>query len=490
MGIENYTSYRKDVDFIKRYMQAVNAASGSEVDSNSNVSSKNIATMSPEIHKMDNICANRLWMHDRLTEMYGSELADEYIRQLESHEIYRHDETLPIGTPYCASITLYPFLVHGMTTLCGTSKPPHHLRSFLGGFINLVFAVASELCGAVATPEFLSYMDYFIRKEYGNDYYLDPDKVVNPFSGETLNDIITQGFEQVVYSLNQPAGARGFQSVFWNVAYFDRPYFESLFDGFAFPDGDTMQWDSVSWLQKRFMKWFNKERLKSILTFPVESLSLLNDGEDYVDKEWADFAAEMLSEGHSFFIYTSDSVDSLASCCRLRNGITENTFSYTLGAGGVATGSKCVMTMNLNRLIQQALKEHDIKFTDYDKAFPVINEAVGEQVEKMHKYLLAFNSILMEMCNDHMIPIYDAGFVSPEKQYLTIGINGAVEAAQAMMIDISDNKLYKKFMNSILEPIYEANKAAKTKEIMFNTEFVPSLICGDVKLSLISRNSL
>lgn len=468
--IDDYKYYQKDIDFMKQYIQAVNAAAGSAVDANSNVSSKNIATMAPEIHKMDNICANRLWMYQRIKERNGKELADEYIRQLEEHEMYRHDETLPIGTPYCASITLYPFLVNGMTTLCGTSRAPQHLRSFLGGFINLVFAVASELCGAVATPEFLSYMDHFIRKEYGQDYYLDPEKVVNPVNGETIDDIIVQGFEQVVYSLNQPAGARGFQSVFWNVAYFDKPYFESLFENFVFPDGDTMSWPSTSWLQKRFMKWFNKERLTSILTFPVESLSLLNDGHQFVDQEWADFAAEMYAEGHSFFTYTSDSVDSLASCCRLRNGITENAFSYTLGAGGVSTGSKCVMTMNLNRLIQRHISSKKLD----DAALAAISQTVRDQVQKMHQYLLAFNSILMDMYNNHMIPIYEAGYVSPEKQYLTIGINGFVEAAEYFGIEIGDNEDYKKFANAVLEPIYTVNKNARTKDIMFNTEMVPA----------------
>ena len=482
--MDKYAKYQKDLDFIQKYMKAVNAASGSEVDANSNVNSKNIATMAPEIHKKDNIYANRLWMHQRITEMYGKDLADEYIRQLEEHEIYRHDETVPVGTPYCASITLYPFLVNGMTTLCGTSKPPHHLRSFLGGFINLVFAVASELAGAVATPEFLAYMDYFIRKEYGDDYYLRADEVVNSCNGETIRDIITQGFEQVVYSLNQPAGARGFQSVFWNIAYFDRYYFESLFENFAFPDGEEMKWESVSWLQKYFMKWFNKERTKSILTFPVESLSLLNDGEKYLDEEWADFASEMYSEGHSFFTYTSDSVDSLASCCRLRNGLTENTFSYTLGAGGVATGSKCVMTMNVNRLVQNTIRrdfcgeEVDLgevrNPSNFEQNLLEISEAVREQVEKMHKYLLAFNSILMDMYHSHMIPIYDAGFVTPDKQYLTIGINGTVEGAEYLGLKIGDNGSYIAYMNAILKPIYNLNKAAKTKEIMFNTEFVPA----------------
>ena len=271
MIADKYLPFRKDLNFIKKYCNAQNAASGSEVDANSNVSNKNIATMAPEIHKKSNIYANRLMMHDYITEMFGEDLADEYLRQLEDHEIYRHDESgMPVGTPYCASITLYPFLFDGLTKLGGTTSAPNHLQSFLGGFINLVFAVSAQLCGAVATPEFLAYMDYFVRKEYGNDYYKHPDQVVDlSANGRTIDDVIIAGFAQVVYSINQPAAARGSQSVFWNIAYFDKPYFDQLFDGFVFPDGEPMQWESVSWLQRRFMKWFNAERLKNILTFPV-----------------------------------------------------------------------------------------------------------------------------------------------------------------------------------------------------------------------------
>lgn len=480
MQIDKYEPYRKHLNYIKRYAKSVNAASASEVDANSNVSNKNIATMAPEIHKKDNIYANRQLMHDKITELYGQELADEYLRQLETHEIYRHDESgMPVGTPYCASITLYPFLFDGMKKIGGTTGAPKHLKSFIGGFINLVFAVSAQLCGAVATPEFLAYMDYYVRQEYGNDYYVKADQTVANIQGQSVAKVIEDYFDQVVYSLNQPAAARGSQSVFWNVAYFDRPYFEQLFDGFVFPDGSGMQWESVSWLQKRFMKWFNKERLKNILTFPVETLSLLNDGTDYVDHEWADFAAEMYAEGHSFFTYTSDSVDSLASCCRLRNGIQDNQFSYTLGAGGVATGSKCVMTININRLVQnakrKALQERgEMYWTDIRNFFADMSKAVEEQTEKIHKYLIAFNAIVKDMQANHMIPIYDAGFIAPEKQYLTVGINGLVEGAEYLGIKISTDSAYPDYVNAIMEPIFNLNKRDKTKEVMFNTEMVPA----------------
>ena len=309
-----YESYRRNVNFIKKYMEAINASSGSEVDANANVENKNITTCMGELPKKSIIGTNRLLMYDKLTEMFGQDMADEYIRQLDEHEIYKHDETSIC--PYCVSITMYPFLFRGLKDIGGISTAPTNLHAFNGAFINLVFAIASQFAGAVATPEFFMYLDYFIRKEYGDDYYKRADEVVSKSNKpRTIDKVITDGFEQVVYSMNQPAAARNFQSVFWNVAYFDKPYFEGMFENFIFPDGSEPIWDSLSWLQKRFMKWFNKERLKTVLTFPVETMNLLNDGEDFVDKEWAEFAAEMHAEGHSFFVYTSNSVDSLASCC-------------------------------------------------------------------------------------------------------------------------------------------------------------------------------
>ena len=465
MYAEKYNNqYRKYVNFIKKYRTASNAATGSEVDANANVENKNIATCSGELCKREKIGCNRLLMIDKITEMFGPELAEEYIRQLESHEIYKHDETSIY--PYCVSITMYPFLFGGLKGLGGLSGSPTNLDSFCGSFINMVFAVAAQFAGAVATPEFLMYMDYFIRRDYGDDY---PEKwhqnVTAPgvIRQRTMEDIVHDKFQQIIYSINQPAAARDFQSVFWNVAYFDEPYFRGMFENFVFPDGTEPKWETLSFLQKDFMKWFNHERLKEVLTFPVETMNLLNDGKKFVDQAWADFAAEMYAEGHSFFTYTSDSVDSLASCCRLRNEMQDNTFSYTLGAGGVSTGSKGVMTININRLVQNAVRQgRDISF------------AVSEQVKKIHQYLLAFNSVIEDSLHAGLLGVYNAGYISMDKQYLTIGINGFVEGAEFLGIDISPNEAYFQYAQKILEPIYEANKAAKTDQIMFNTEFVPA----------------
>ena len=465
MSLDTYKNqYKKYVNFINKYRKAINAASGSEVDSNANVENKNITTCTGELFKREAIGTNRLLMIEKITELYGEDLAKEYIRQLENHEIYKHDETSIY--PYCVSITMYPYLFNGLSTIGGISNAPKNLDSFCGSFVNLVFAIASQFAGAVATPEFLMYLDYFIRKEFGDDYYKRIDEVVGNHS---IEKVLESKFQQVVYSLNQPAAARNFQSVFWNIAYFDEPYFKGMFENFIFPDGSEPIWESLSWLQKKFLKWFNQERLRKILTFPVETINLLNDDKEFIDKDWADFTAEMWAEGHSFFLYTSDSVDSLASCCRLKNEINENTFSYTLGAGGVSTGSKGVITININRFVQNVKNNYKNSFS-----LEILSNEMKYQIMKIHKYLTAYNEIVKDNFNAKMLPVYDAGYISLEKQYLTIGINGFVEGAEFLGISPSINEEYFKYGEAILKPIYDQNKKDRTKELMFNTECVPA----------------
>ena len=316
---------RNKLKFLIDYCKASNPATGSKYDANANVENKNIATLIGELPKSNFIRLNRRLLCDKIKELYGKELSDRYLYLLEHHFIYKNDETSLAN--YCASITMYPWLISGTKSIGGNSTKPTNLKSFCGGFINMVFIVSSMLSGACATPEFLMYMSYFIGQEYGDDYYKHADDVVDLSKRHrTLDKIITDCFEQVVYSINQPTGARNFQAVFWNISYYDHNYFESIFGDFRFPDGSKPNWDALNWLQKRFMKWFNAERSKTVLTFPVETMALLSKDGDVVDKEYADFTAEMYAEGHSFFTYMSDNADSLASCCRLRNEIQNNGF--------------------------------------------------------------------------------------------------------------------------------------------------------------------
>lgn len=445
--------------FIKDYAKAKNAATGSKYDANANITEKNIVTLNGELFKGDVIKVNRAILTDKIRELYGEELAKEYIRMLEQHLLYKHDETSIM--PYCVAITMYPFLLEGLQPIGGLSARPKNLDSFCGMFVNLVFAISSQFAGAVATGEFLMYFDYFARKEWGDDYWKRPEEMVDKH--RNIDKTLEQKFQQIVYSINQPAAARNFQSVFWNISYFDKNYFEGIFGEFYFPDGTQPQWESLSWLQKKFAKWFNEERTKCILTFPVETMALLTNGEDVVDEEYADFTAEMYSKGHSFFTYMSDSPDSLSSCCRLRNEVTDNQFSYSLGAGGIATGSKSVMTLNINRLVQDAVNN------GYDMI-----EYLRENVKKVHKFQTAYNELLKDYLKDGLLTVYTAGFIDMKKQYLTIGVNGVIEAAEFLGIPVNDNPTYREFMQSILKTISDENRKARTKELMFNTEFVPA----------------
>ena len=451
------------LQFLSEYCDSVNAATGSKYDANANVEHKNIATLIGELPKSNFIRLNRRLLTDRIKKMYGKQLADEYINKLTNHFIYKNDETSLAN--YCASITMYPWLIGGTTSIGGNSTAPTNLKSFCGGFVNMVFMVSSMLSGACATPEFLMYMNYFIGKEYGKDYWTRPDDQADlSLKKRTIDKVITDYFEQIVYSLNQPTGARNYQAVFWNIAYYDRFYFESIFGEFYFPDGSKPDWDGLSWLQKRFMKWFNKERTKTLLTFPVETMALLTDENgDCRDKEWGDFTAEMYSEGHSFFTYMSNNADSLSSCCRLRNEITDNGFSYTLGAGGVSTGSKSVLTINLNRCIQYAVN-HDMDYMEY----------LGSVIDLCHKVQMAYNENLKELQEHGMLPLFDAGYINIGRQYLTIGINGLVEAAEFMGLKITPNEDYKKFVQGVLGLIEKYNKQYRTKDVMFNCEMIPA----------------
>ena len=450
------------LEFLAEYCEAANAATGSKYDANANVEHKNIATLIGELPKSNFIRLNRRLLTDRIKKMYGKELANEYVDKLNHHFIYKNDETSLAN--YCASITMYPWLIGGTTSIGGNSTAPTNLKSFCGGFVNMVFMVSSMLSGACATPEFLMYMNYFIGMEYGKDYYKNADKVVDlSLKQRTIDKIITDCFEQIVYSINQPTGARNYQAVFWNVAYYDKYYFESIFGNFYFPDGSQPDWNGLSWLQKRFMTWFNTERTKAVLTFPVETMALLTKDGECMDKEWGDFTAEMYSKGHSFFTYMSDNADSLSSCCRLRNEITDNGFSYTLGAGGVSTGSKSVLTVNLNRCIQYAVNNN----LDY-------KEYLGEIVDLCHKVQLAYNENLKNLQEHGMLPLFDAGYINISRQYLTIGINGLVEAAEFMGLKITPNDEYRDFVQGVLGIIEKYNKKYRSKDVMFNCEMIPA----------------
>lgn len=471
--------------FIEAYKAATNTANAT-IDDNSNVGNKNIGILNAEGHKTENVLVSRSMIKWKMKILFPDFDAKQYARDLKNHILYKHDESSFMGAiaPYCCSISMYPFLVGGIKGIGGLSAAPKNLDSYCGMYVNLIFAIAGQFAGAVATPEFLLYFDYFARKQWGDLYYQKPnaqttsDHVLRKM---TIRKEIHQYFQQVIYSINQPAAARGMQSAFVNFAYFDKPFFEAMFGNFVFPDMTTPKWESLNWLQKEFMQWFNLERERCILTFPVESFALIYKDGKFLDEENAEFVAEEYSNGHSFFTYISDTADSLSSCCRLKNKVDTKEFNFTNGNMGVETGSKSVITLNLNRITQDIAAKCKWDITDEKKRKKFYGNYayhLGEILQRVYKYHIAYNECLWDMYDAGLLPVYSNGFISLNKQYLTIGINGLNQAAEFLGIECNVNPLYEEFCQTIFGMIKDSNTKANGKyfghKVTFNTECVPA----------------
>ena len=475
---------RERIDYMNEYSQSnSNAATSSETDGNSNVSIKNVANLEGEVYKTTNRIIQRQRMKDKLKQVFP-EVAKQYEKDINHHIIYIHDEaSTPVLKNYCMAVSLYPLMEHGTSTMDGLlASAPKNIDSFCGQFVNLVFLLSSQCKGAVGFGEFFNFFDYYCAKEWGNNYHLKEDVIIdgdNKISKKTIGQKIEQYFQQIVYSMNQPAGNRSYQSPFTNFNYFDSNYWHSLFDDFVFPDGSKPIWERVSYLQKKFIKWFNKERTKTLLTYPVESMCLLHDGKDVLDKEYKEFAAKMWSEGHSFFMYLSDNPDAVASCCRLRNEVKNNTFSSTTGLTGVQTGSANVITLNLNRIIQDCDRSYGLKRNGgWTENTSFLKSYLINILERVYKYHIAYKTMLYELEAQGMLTASKAGYISMRKLFSTIGVNGFNEAAEFLGMEISNNKEYKEFISFLFKTILDFCKEKSTPSFLFNLEVVPAESLG------------
>lgn len=465
--------------FFKQYAKSQNPASGSMVDANANVVTRTVSTCGLEAYKDMCIQVNRSTLYDKIEELFGKEEADLYIDLLENHDIYKGDESpLHPATPYCVAISMSPFLEHGMTKLGGESKAPKHIDSYCGSFINLMFAISSQFAGAVAAVEFFIYFDYFARKDWGENYL------------ETHKEDVKSKLQSVIYSINQPAAARGYQSIFTNMSVFDQYYFDSIFKDMVYPDFSHPKYESIRELQFYFMEWFTEERKNALLTFPVLTESSLNNPDGTPkDEEFARKMAYFRSKGLSFFSYNDDNAAALSSCCRLRNAIDDNEFAYTLGGVGVATGSTSVMTLNFNRLVQTSLKDclqqtnekvtHKMVHKYIENHRKEAEECVFQKVEwlfkHIHKFQKAHRELVEEAIKDGLLPAYSAGYIHTFQQFCTQGINGLNEGAEYLGYKCNNNEEYKNFVARLFGLMTRLNKEGrKIHGIKFNTELIPA----------------
>ena len=486
---------QKKIDFINKYKESDNTANAT-IDDNSNVNNHNIAVLNSEIHKEDNIEVNlRIW-ELKLKELYP-DFDYKQMRRDFNTICYAHDLNSQIGMPYCVAITMYPFLLNGIKDIGGLSIAPKNIDSFCGMFVNLVCAIASQFKGAVATPGIFVAMDWYLRKEWGDNYYDKIDLIItSEYSSrkQTIHKQIHQYFQQICYSLMQPSGSRGNQAVFWNCSIFDKPFFDTMYGEFYYPDGKSAQWESINWLQKDFLHWLNQERLKCILTFPVVSACLIYQNDKFVDEELYNYICDEYSQGNSFFTYISDSADSLSSCCRLSSKIEKPQFNFTNGQLSEMTGSKNVITLNMNRITQDYFKTVD---TNYFGSSGIIYLDILEKdmegfkkyfisiLDRIYKYQTAYNACLKDLYDSNLLTVYKAGFIDMKKQYLTLGINGLNQAWEYLGGTCNKNKDYERFCNLIFTTMKEQNQLHKTKELMFNSEFTP---CESAAIKLYNRD--
>ena len=487
----SYSTYRKDQSRMREILAKIsyqdsyisssdNAATASETDGNANVVSKNVATLESEDRKRENREIQRYRMKQQLKKMFP-ELASQYSKDLENHIIYTHDEaSTSVLKQYCMAVSLYPLMLEGVGNIDGvTPSEPNDLQSFSGQVTNLIFLLSSQCKGAVAVGSYFIALNYYIIKEFGENWYERLDNICTSEVSRiqrTVKDSIYKAFKQFVWGINQPAGNRSYQSPFTNVSYYDRTYFESLFGEFYYPDGTQPSWNAIDSLQRLFMDWFNRLRLKQVLTFPVETFAMVHDGKDIVDKEYKELCAEMYSKGHSFFTYISDSADSLASCCRLRNEMTENTFSPTSGLTGVKTGSCNVISLNMNRIVQDWFRQ---KCGDENpREYNSLKEYISNILERVYKYHIAYKTMLYEWEDRKMFASSNGGYINIKDLFSTVGINGLNEAAEFLGLTVSNNSDYIEFLQLILGTIKEQNKIHsihdKKRPFLFNSEVVPA----------------
>ena len=470
------------IDYMNQYsLSNENAATSSETDANANVAMKNVANLEGEVYKTTNRVIQRQRMKDKLNELYP-EVAKQYEKDLGHHVIYCHDEaSTPVLKQYCMAVSLYPLMSEGVGNIDGvTPSAPNDLQSFSGQITNLVFLLSSQCKGAVAISEYFIALNYYVVKEFGEKWYgyLDAPTTTDYCAiRRTVRDNILKAFKQFVWGINQPAGNRSYQSPFTNISYYDKTYFDSLFGEFYYPDGSRPEWKAIDTLQRMFMKWFNRIRLKQVLTFPVETFAMVHDGKDIVDKDYKELCAEMYAEGHSFFTYISESADSLASCCRLRNELSENTFNPTSGLTGVMTGSCNVITLNINRIVQDCVKKYGLH-GGWKENTSFIYDSLVDILQRVYKYHIAFKTMLYDMEDKKMFAASNGGYIYINKLYSTIGINGLNEAARFLGLEVSNNPEYIEFLQLILGTIKEQNKLHsirdKKRPFLFNSEVVPA----------------
>ena len=279
----------------------------------------------------------------------------------------------------------------------------------------------------------------------------------------------------------------GSQSAFTNTSIFDRPYFEALFGGSIFPDGTFMidYEEEIIEFQKWYMEVMSEIRSTNMLTFPVNTISLLrkegkydlNTLDGFVDQNFAEWAIKHNMKWSDSNIFQDTSVNSLSNCCRLKSDIAELGYFNSVGGSALKVGSVKVSTINLARLAldtdseEEYLQELEYRLILNLKALDCVRHIIQRNVDK------------------GLLPNFSYGLVDFPHLYNTIGFLGVYETMKKFgytKVDTLGNTYYTDkaslFGQKIFETIREvSNQFIKDNNLDYkiNCEQIPGENAAD-----------
>ena len=443
-------------NFSKNFFNETEHLTDVSVDSNANVRDKSVRQYTREVFKPHLVLNALGFIHAQMEKKFSLADADSALEKIINGEIFVNDLYSFPYSPYCYSFSLQTLLNEGMQFINSglTIKPPKHSRSFINLVVQSISFISNQNAGASAFPDLFVCLDWFLRKEYGEDY------VKLYHENETIKTYLDETFQHLIYSFNYPYRA-GLESPFTNLSIFDKGFMKKLFTGYVYPDFSKPDIDSVYELQKRFAEYFNDIFLKEgIFTFPVITLSISVKDHEAIDKDFVDWVVKVNKDKGIFNIYVGKPT-SIANCCRLKTKLDLG-FQNSFGAAGLSIGSHKVVGLNMPRI---ALRS---KYEDVDPY-----DLIDENIDLVHKLLLVHRAIINKRVKDGFLPLYKTNWMNLKRQYSTVGFLGSYE-----FLEILDKPMRtdegKEYLINILEYINGYNdKISEKTKTPFNLEQIP-----------------
>ncbi len=431
-------------DFIDNFVDS-NTVADASVDGNANVGQKDIVTLIKEMPKPHQkvLAFNKIFYE--LNKKYGLKAANEWLEAEWNGHLYMHDANTSSFFSYCFAYDLKDLAEKGLFFVENfNAEPPKHLTTFVDFVKEFTNYNANRTAGACGFPNLIPYLYYFWDRDVKNGYYT-----------KTPKDYAIQGIQRLIYSLNQPYTRDGIQSAFTNTSIFDHPYLEALFGGAEFPDGKFMidEIEEIMEFQKLFLEVMSDIRSKNMMTFPVNSISLLRQNGKFVDEEFARYACEHNRKWNDSNLFVDDSVTSLSNCCRLKSNIKDLGYFNSVGGTALKVGSVKVSTINLARLaLENKTEEEYLAALEYYtnlnlKALDCVRGIIKRNVEK------------------GLLKNFTYGLIDFEHLYNTIGFLGCYETIKSFGYTTEDefnNTYYTQQAEDFGKKIFDTIHKVKT----------------------------